>query len=99
MNRRASILGILASLPLTLLAKRLGKNGRKPGKGFVVKAGEARWGTHYNMSVSYVPAGKMEAFFQATSHWTSPPSSEEISQVFADHDMKVVGPPLSDARK
>jgi quercetin dioxygenase-like cupin family protein len=46
------------------------------------------------MIVSYFPAGKMEAFFKATSQWTSPPTKEEIAKVFADHDMKVVGAPL-----
>ena len=44
--------------------------------------------------VSYLPAGKMEAFFKATSEWTSPPTKEEIEKVFEDHEMKVVGPPL-----
>jgi quercetin dioxygenase-like cupin family protein len=46
------------------------------------------------MIVSYLPAGKMEAFFKVTDKWTLPPTSEEIEKVFADHDMKVVGPPL-----
>ena len=46
------------------------------------------------MIVSYLPAGKMEAFFKATSEWTSPPTKEEIEKVFEDHEMKVVGPPL-----
>jgi quercetin dioxygenase-like cupin family protein len=46
------------------------------------------------MIVSYLPAGKMEAFFQVTDQWTSPPSKEEIAKVFEDHDMKVVGLPL-----
>ena len=45
--------------------------------------------------VSYLPAGKMEAFFKITDKWTSPPSKEEISKVFADHEMKVVGEPLA----
>lgn len=44
--------------------------------------------------VSYLPAGKMEAFFAATDKWTSPPTEQEIRKVFADHNMKVVGPPL-----
>ncbi len=47
------------------------------------------------MIVSYLPAGKMEAFFKVTDKWTSPPSKEEIVKVFADHDMKVVGPALT----
>ena len=46
------------------------------------------------MIVSYLPAGKMEEFFAVTDKWTSPPSKEEISKVFADHDMQVVGPAL-----
>ncbi len=46
------------------------------------------------MIVSYLPAGKMEAFFAITDKWTSPPTKEEISKVFADHDMQVVGAPL-----
>lgn len=46
------------------------------------------------MIVSYLPAGKMEAFFKVTDQWTSLPSKDEIAQVFMDHDMKVVGPPL-----
>lgn len=46
------------------------------------------------MIVSYLPAGKMEGFFQVTDKWTSPPTKEEILKVFADHDMKVVGAPL-----
>ena len=43
------------------------------------------------MIVSYLPAGKMEAFFKVTDKWTAPPTKEEIASVFADHDMKVVG--------
>lgn len=44
--------------------------------------------------VSYLPAGKMESFFKTTNDWISPPSQKEIIKVFADHDMKVVGPPV-----
>jgi len=46
------------------------------------------------MIVSYMPAGKMEAFFKATTEWTAPPSKEEVDKIFAAHDMQVVGPPL-----
>ena len=46
------------------------------------------------MIVSYLPAGKMEAFFAVTDKWAIPPSPEEIIKVFSDHDMTVVGPPL-----
>lgn len=45
--------------------------------------------------VSYLPAGKMEAFFEVTDRWTTPPSHHEIVKVFAEHDMKIVGPPLN----
>ena len=44
--------------------------------------------------VSYLPAGKMESFFAVTDAWTTAPTREEIAKVFADHDMKVVGPAL-----
>ena len=44
--------------------------------------------------VSYFPAGKMEAFFKETDSWTSPPTKEIIADVFARHEMKVVGPGL-----
>jgi quercetin dioxygenase-like cupin family protein len=44
--------------------------------------------------VSYMPAGKMEDFFRATDAWTSPHTMAEIEKVFADHEMKVVGPGL-----
>lgn len=46
------------------------------------------------MIVSYLPAGKMEAFFAVTDQWSAPPTNEEIAKVFAEHDMKVVGAPL-----
>ena len=45
--------------------------------------------------VSYLPAGKMEDFFAVTNSWTLPPSKDETEKVFADHGMKVVGPPLN----
>jgi len=44
--------------------------------------------------VSYLPAGQMEAFFQVTDSWTSPPTTGEMEKAFADHGMKVVGPAL-----
>jgi len=44
--------------------------------------------------ISYQPSGKMEEFFQATSKWTSPPTPEEVSAVFAANGMMVVGPPI-----
>ena len=46
------------------------------------------------MLVSYLPAGKMEAFFEVTDSWSSPPGRNEIVKVFEEHDMIVVGPPL-----
>jgi quercetin dioxygenase-like cupin family protein len=45
--------------------------------------------------VTYQPAGKMEAFFAATDKWDKPPSPRQVGEVFAAHDMTVVGPPLN----
>jgi hypothetical protein len=36
----------------------------------------------------------MESFFKKTSSWTQPRTMEEISHIFEEHDMKIVGPPL-----
>jgi len=49
---------------------------------------------HARMLVTYQPAGDMEAFFQETAQWTTPPSKEEVARVFLAHGMEVVGPPL-----
>ena len=46
------------------------------------------------MIVSYLLTGKMEKFFEMADSRTSPPSKVEIEKVFADHDMRIVGPPL-----
>lgn len=46
------------------------------------------------MIVSYLPAGKMEKFFEVTDQWSSPPSKEEMAKIFSDHDMQIVDPPL-----
>ena len=40
------------------------------------------------------PAGKLEEFFVTLAALTKVPSKEELAQLFADHDMQVVGPPL-----
>jgi mannose-6-phosphate isomerase-like protein (cupin superfamily) len=40
------------------------------------------------------PAGKMEDFFLTLNGLTKPPTPEEMDKIHADHDMKVVGPPL-----
>jgi hypothetical protein len=37
----------------------------------------------------------MEAFFAATDKWDKPPSPRQVGEVFAAHDMTVVGPPLN----
>jgi quercetin 2,3-dioxygenase len=42
----------------------------------------------------FQPSGKMEDYFRALSKLTSPPTPEQGAKIFADHDMKVVGPPL-----
>jgi quercetin dioxygenase-like cupin family protein len=47
------------------------------------------------MIVSYMPAGKMEEFFKATSELSQKLSKKEIEKIFEDHGMNVVGPPLN----
>ena len=42
----------------------------------------------------FQPSGKMEDFFRVMGNLTSPPTPEQGAKIFADHDMKVVGPPL-----
>jgi len=187
MKRRNYILTALAMVPFTLFAKMTNSMTTRTTQGFKVNAGEARYGTHYQMKgvtfnvldikisskdtdgelavfeqngftpkggpplhihpyqdeyfyivegyylfqvgedkyemkpgdtiflprniqhafvqlsekgkviVSYMPAGKMEGFFKTTDSWNAPPTAGEIEKVFADHDMKVVGPPLKAA--
>lgn len=43
----------------------------------------------------FQPSGKMEDFFRVLGNLTSPPTPEQGAKIFADHDMKIVGPPLS----
>jgi quercetin 2,3-dioxygenase len=43
----------------------------------------------------FQPSGKMEDYFRAIGKLTAPPSPEQGAKIFADHDMKVVGPPLT----
>jgi len=184
MQRRKFLLASLALYPATIFAKFKNQIMERTDKGFKVKAGEARFGEHYNMKgitannldikisgsdtdggiavfeqtghtvnggpplhvhffqdewfyvvegeylfqvgedkfemkagdtiflprnvqhafvqltqkarmmVTYLPAGKMEAFFKTTAGWTRPPSKEEMTKAFTDHDMKITGPPL-----
>ncbi|GAB3702579.1 hypothetical protein GCM10027592_32140 [Spirosoma flavus] len=46
------------------------------------------------MTVILQPAGKLEEFFVTMAGLKQDPSPEEITKIFADHDMQVVGPPL-----
>lgn len=41
------------------------------------------------------PAGKMEEFFKKMNSLKGVPSEAEVAQIHLDHDIKVVGPPLS----
>jgi quercetin dioxygenase-like cupin family protein len=41
------------------------------------------------------PAGKMEEFFTYMNQLKERPSPEEMDRIHAEHDMKVVGPPLT----
>ena len=41
------------------------------------------------------PAGKMEEFFVLMNSLKTRPTKEEMDKYHAEHDMKVVGPPLT----
>lgn len=46
------------------------------------------------MTVILQPAGKLEDFFVTIAALVHEPDQEEIKKIFADNDMRVVGPPL-----
>jgi quercetin dioxygenase-like cupin family protein len=46
------------------------------------------------MTVVLQPAGKLEEFFVTMAALENEPTSDEIKQIFADHEMQIVGPPL-----
>lgn len=43
----------------------------------------------------FQPSGKMEDYFRVLGSLKGQPSPQEGAKIFADHDMNVVGPPLS----
>ena len=47
------------------------------------------------MTVIFQPAGKLEEFFVTMDALGKDPTPAEIARIFADHDMQVVGPPLT----
>jgi quercetin dioxygenase-like cupin family protein len=47
-----------------------------------------------HMMVTLQPAGKLEEFFVTLSNLKTPPTPEELANIFAANEMKVVGPPL-----
>jgi quercetin dioxygenase-like cupin family protein len=46
------------------------------------------------MTVIVQPAGKLENFFVTVAALDHEPSPKEMAKIFADNDMKIVGPPL-----
>jgi quercetin dioxygenase-like cupin family protein len=46
------------------------------------------------MTVLFQPAGKMEEYFVTISSLDHEPTNIEMAKLFADHEMKLVGPPL-----
>ena len=46
------------------------------------------------MFFMFQPSGKMEDFFRTIGALKEPPSPEQGAKIFAEHEMKVVGPPL-----
>lgn len=43
----------------------------------------------------FTPSGKMEDYFRVIGNLTAPPTPEQGAKIFADHEMKVVGPPIA----
>jgi quercetin dioxygenase-like cupin family protein len=46
------------------------------------------------LTVTMQPAGKLEEFFVAMAALNHVPTPEEVAQIFAAHEMQVVGPPM-----
>jgi hypothetical protein len=46
------------------------------------------------MVVALQPAGKLEDFFRELPKYTEKATPADFEKLFADHEMKVVGPPL-----
>ncbi len=46
------------------------------------------------MIVTLQPAGKLEEFFVEMSKFKSTPTEEQVTKIFEDHEMSVVGPPI-----
>ncbi|MEQ1584705.1 MAG: cupin domain-containing protein [Cyclobacteriaceae bacterium] len=46
------------------------------------------------MIVTLQPAGKLEQFFVEMSKFKSAPTEEQVTKIFEDHEMSVVGPPI-----
>ncbi|KAA3440049.1 cupin domain-containing protein [Rufibacter hautae] len=47
------------------------------------------------MTVTLQPAGKLEEFFVAMAALQQEPTQAQITQLFKEHEMEVVGPPLA----
>ncbi len=47
------------------------------------------------MTVIFQPAGKMENFFVTVAALDHEPTPQEMAKIFAENEMKVVGPPLA----
>jgi quercetin dioxygenase-like cupin family protein len=47
-----------------------------------------------SMTVIKQPAGELEEFFVAMAALDHEPTPTEAARIFAEHDMKVVGPPM-----
>ncbi|MEP6612257.1 MAG: cupin domain-containing protein [Mucilaginibacter sp.] len=46
------------------------------------------------MTVTFQPAGKLEEFFVTMQALDHEPTPAEVAKIFADHEMRVVGPPV-----
>ena len=48
-----------------------------------------------SMLVAWSPAGKMESYFYNFTKFARMPPTDELRQLFREHEMEIVGPPLS----
>lgn len=55
----------------------------------------AQLGDEGEMVFMFTPAGRMEDYFRALAALEGPPAPEAAAALFADHGMRLVGPPIS----
>ncbi len=95
MERRKFIASTVALA--TVGCDLIGSPSERP-YGFLVKAGEARFGKHtpfMGVNPNDLKISSYEEFFQAIHDRGRPPSQEEAESISLAHGIKNVGPPLT----